>query len=88
MSVHGEFGRALENLLAAVEMLPPDQASAHLEALSQARVSAQPDLSSAARVALQALADLDDVQVSGDRLSELADHLDAHCRAILGLPRD
>ena len=88
MSVHGEFGRALENLLAAVEMLPPDQASAHLEALSQARVSAQPDLSSAARVALQALEDLDGVQVSGDRLSELADHLDAHCRAILGLSRD
>ncbi|MCR9095373.1 MAG: hypothetical protein NXI30_14225 [bacterium] len=88
MSVHAEFGRALENLRAAVEMLPPDQASAHLEALAQARASAQPDLSSAARVALQALEDLDGVHGSGDRLSELAAHLDAHCRAILGLPRD
>ena len=88
MSVHGEFGRALENLLATVEMLPPDEASPHLEALSRARLSAQPDLSSAARVALQALGDLSGAHVYGDRLSELADHLDAHCRAILGLPRD
>ena len=48
MSVHGEYSRALENLRAVVEMLDPARAEAHRAALDQARLSAQPDLSSAA----------------------------------------
>lgn len=88
MSVHGEFGRALENLLAAVEMLPPAQASPHRAALERARLSDQPDLSSAARTALEALHGLAELDVERDRLTALAGHLDAHCRAILGLRGD
>ena len=85
MSVHGEFGRALENLLAAVDMLPPAEAAPHRAALERARLSAQPDLSSAARSARDALRGLSAVDVPGDRLAALAEHLDAHCRAILGV---
>lgn len=88
MSVHAEFGRALENLLAGVEMLPPAQAAPHREALERARLTEQPDLSSAARAARDALRGLSDIDVPGDRLTDLADHLEAHCRAILGVPRD
>ena len=84
MSVHGEFGRSLENLLAAVEMLPPAQAAPHRAALERARMSDQPDLSSAARAALEALPALRGVETPGHRLDELCEHLEAHCRAILG----
>ena len=84
MSVHGEFSRALENLLAAVDMLAPDQAAPHRRALTAARLSAQPDLSSAARAALEAVARLEGVEVRGERLPDLAAHLEAHCRVILG----
>ena len=86
MSVHGEFGRALENLRAAVEMLPADVAAPHHSTLEAARLSTQPDLSHAAEAALVAVAALRAVETPGDRLSELADHLEAHCRAILGRP--
>ncbi len=87
MSVHAEFGRALETLLAAVDMLPAAQAAPHRAALERARLSSQPDLSSAARAALEALDGLAGVDVAGDRLEALSEHLAAHCRAVLGLPR-
>lgn len=86
MSVHGEYARALENVIAVVEMLEPAAAAPHREALLRARLDHQPDLSSAARTARAALRDLSAIDVDGERLPTVAAHLDAHCRAILGLP--
>ena len=87
MSVHSEYGRTLENVLAAVEMLEPERGEPHRAALERARLGAQPDLESAARAALEALEGLAGIAVAGERLTEVADHLDAHCRVILGLSR-
>lgn len=84
MSVHGEYGRALEEVIAAVEWMAPSARAPLQEALVAARLGNQPDLSAAARAALNALEAL---PVTSDVLSERAEHLGAHCRAILGEPR-
>ena len=88
MSVHGEFGRALQSVIGAVEMLEPATASPHREALEEARLAHQPNRESAARAALTALSALSELEIAGAHLPTAAAHLDAHCRAILGLPAE
>jgi len=88
MSVHGEFGRALQGVIGAVEMLEPATAAPHRQALEEARLAHQPNLESAARVALTALSALSELENSAEHLPTAAAHLDAHCRAILGLPAE
>lgn len=89
MSVHGEFSRTLERLIDCVGMLDGGEPAAILETLKNARISAQPDLSSAARAALSAVAALEAFRRSTSApesalLAEVQDHLQAHCGAILG----
>lgn len=89
MSVHGEFSRTLERLIDCVGMLDGEESAAIRKALEDARISAQPDLSSAARAALSAVAVLETFRRSTSApesalLSELQGHLQAHCDAILG----
>jgi len=88
MSVHGEFGRAVERVIACLEMIDRPEARAWRETVEAARISNQPDLSTAARTALDAV---DTVlrdpacPIDSDLLQEATEHLRAHCRAILGL---
>ena len=86
MSVHGEYGRALEGVIDAVGASRHPDAPAWRGGLEGARLAARPDLSDAARASL---AILEAIAASADvpeRLSDRAEHLDRHCRVILGLP--
>ncbi len=84
MSVHGEFGRALESVIDVLRASPATpEANAWRAALEGARLDAQPDLSSAARAAL---AIVDGMDGAPERVAALAEHLARHCRVILGLP--
>ena len=86
MSVHGEFGRALEQVIHALGATTHARGEDWRARLEGARLDRQPDLSSAAR---EALAVSDEVAGSPDaerRVVDVADHLDRHCRVILGLP--
>jgi len=88
MSVHGEFGRAIERVIACLEMIDRPEAPAWRERLEAARISNQPDLSSAAQTALDAMDRMlcdPACPVESELLNEGTEHLRAHCRAILGL---
>lgn len=85
LSVHGEYSRALENVVVCVRALDRPERSDWLDALEGARLSAHPDLSSAARAALSTVSVLHQTP-AGERLTDVVSHLEAHCRAILGLP--
>ena len=50
MSVHGEYSRALENLIACLRALDPADAKGWIRRLERVRIEGHPDLSSAARV--------------------------------------
>jgi acyl-CoA synthetase (NDP forming) len=89
MSVHGEFSRTLERLIDCVGMLDGEESAAMRRTLEEARISVQPDLESAARAALSAVAALEAFRVSTSApesalLEEAQEHLQAHCGAILG----
>ena len=86
MSVHGEFNRALERLIDCIGMLDGDEAAEIQKALEAARISAQPNLSSAAQAAQAVLEMLGKAHSVPDSeiLSETRGHLQAHCSAILG----
>lgn len=88
MSVHGEFGRALQGVIAAVEMLPPEESRPHRGTLEKARLANQPNLEAAAETALKALERLSASGLRGDHLTQVVRHLDAHCRVILGRPSE
>ena len=86
MSVHGEYGRTLEGVIDALRASHHPRVVEWRERLESARLSASSDLSSAARTALGAL---EAIAAAGDvpeRVTLLAEHLDRHCRVILGLP--
>lgn len=88
MSVHGEFGRAVERVIACIEMIDRPEAIAWRERIEAARISNQPDLSKAAQTAFDALDSIlrdPACPVESELLAEAAEHLRAHCRAILGL---
>ncbi len=90
MSVHGEYLRSLRILEVRLAEAGDAFAAPWLEALANARVDGQRDLSTAARAALALLDRLEAEAVGPDaeRRSALRDachHLRAHCRAILGL---
>jgi len=93
MSVHGEYDRALEALLTALERLETGDARDWAAGLTQARSSQNPDLSTAAKVCMRVLDSLDaqralssNAQIGPDLdpLREPFVHLRAHCRAVLG----
>ncbi len=97
MSVHGEYSRALETLIAIVRALPEAQRMAWTPRLESARVSAHENLSEAAKQALLVLQELSEDapgQTSergdagglgpGSRWHEARSHLRAHCVVILG----
>jgi hypothetical protein len=81
MSVHGEYSRALETLIACVRSLPDPES--WLEQLENARVDRNPDLSAAARKSLESLQRLAEIEPP-PRLAEASTHLLSHCRMILG----
>lgn len=95
MSVHGEYSRALENVVSQLEALADERAPAWATQLSDARVARHPDLTSAARACLDALSsmqrdgrDPDEVSPAGaraDALEGAIEHLLAHCRIVLGV---
>ena len=58
MSVHGEYSRALETLIAIVRALPDAQRKTWTPRLESARVSAHENLSDAAKQALRVLQEL------------------------------
>jgi len=102
MSVHGEYGRALESLIARVRISTHPDRERWLDALEAARVGRNPDLSTAARAGRTLLREFaaglersSEDPSSGAAvpsaeagwLLEACDHLRAHCRAVLGPER-
>ena len=85
MSVHGEYSRALESLIACVRALGEPERGDWLSRLEQARVERHPDLSAAASQARETLQVLDRIVSDSPRVAEASAHLLAHCRLILGL---
>lgn len=94
MSVHAEYGRALEALHSdLLKLRDSAHASSWIERLESARVSESQDLSSAATACLELLEAIDreralttptDVGPDLDALREPFLHLRSHCFAILG----
>lgn len=87
MSVHGEYSRALRHVLERLDEQDPERARRHREALEAAHPTPARDLSTAARAALAALAQLESDPAFAtpvDGLRDSCHHLRAHCRAILG----
>lgn len=90
MSVHGEYGRALAGVMERLGDGPPRLRETFRSALDAARVTAERDLSTAARTALAVLDELEQALDAPEpelRLREACDHLRAHVEAILGVPR-
>ena len=85
MSVHGEFSRSLESGIACLRAVDRPERAEWLVGLENARLARHPDLSSAARDALQAIAPLEPAARDSTRLKTERAHLAAHCRIILGL---
>jgi hypothetical protein len=87
VSVHGEYSRTLEALLALLRELNHPEAQAWARQLEAARVSAHPDLSSATRACLGVLTAIgnDEGALALEGLRNPRDRLEAHCRAILGV---
>jgi len=94
MSVHSEYGRALEALLIGLQRLDTPDARDWETALISARASLNPDLSTAAMLCERVLDAIDrgrslsrgtDIGPDLDPLREPYLHLRAHCRAVLGL---
>ena len=95
MSVHGEYSRALESLVARVRCLAREDRERWLSALEASRIERNPDLTRAAtrcREALEAMAPTfglspsDAATTDAEMLREPFEHLLAHCRIVLGLP--
>ena len=95
MSVHSEYGRALEALLISVQRLETASAISWTTQLTQARVSQHPNLSTAAKNCLRVLDSINaerslsskaGIGPDADPLREPFAHLQAHCRAVLGAP--
>ena len=95
LSVHGEYMRALEALIAGLRALSVPQQSLWLDRFSAARVEHHPDLSAAARSARSALdalerahgdADAPEGRDWGPRIADAQAHLAAHVQIILGEP--
>jgi len=97
LSVHAEYGRALQVFTAHVRGLADPRARDWTRALEAARVDADRDLSSAARACLAALDSIERSWVAdaasgagppvASALRDAFEHLHAHCRIVLGLPR-
>ena len=85
MSVHGEYSRALESLIACVRALEVPDRNDWLSRLEQARVERNHDLSAAAKQARETLRDLEGIDSQSPRLAEASTHLLAHCRVVLGV---
>lgn len=95
MSVHSEYGRALEALLLCVQKLEGEAAGEWAADLIRARSSQHSDLSAAAKACLPILESIDaerslsshsQIGPDLDPLREPFAHLHAHCRAVLGIP--
>ena len=86
MSVHGEYGRALEALLHGLRALDHPMAEGWQRDALSARAGGQPSLSEAAlqarRLVGRIRADADGARIEG--LQDPLDRLEAHCQAILG----
>ncbi len=102
MSVHGEYGRALESMIARVRISTHPDRERWLGALEAARVDRNPDLTTAATACRTLLHELAaTLEHEADRPPEAAaltaeeatwlldarSHLLAHCRAVLGPER-
>ena len=94
MSVHGEYNRALESLLADLRKIDDLLAKDWIEALEAARTGRNADLTAAAKHCLAVLDAIDarralsarpGIGPDTDPLREPFLHLRAHCHAILGL---
>lgn len=89
MSVHGEYARALANLLDRLAGSALPGRDAWLRALDGAHATEARDLSTAARCARTVLDEigtaLEDPGADGG-LRDACHHLRAHCHAILGGP--
>jgi hypothetical protein len=95
MSVHGEYGRALETLISRMREVEGDSAPEWSTTLLDARIDRNPDLSTAASKCMVLLDQLDQslhVTVEHERTGNADylrgpfDHLRAHCRSLLGIP--
>ena len=93
MSVHDEYGRALEAFLTCVQRLETTSADDWASDLTKARVSQNSNLSTAATVCMRVLDSIDaerslsaraGVGPDVDPLREPFANLHAHCRAVLG----
>jgi hypothetical protein len=95
MSVHSEYGRALESLLSRLRELESDRTGEWIDALEGVRSDRNADLSTAATKCMAVLDSLDaalhvtseDECASHARyLRDPFEHLRAHCRSLLGIP--
>jgi hypothetical protein len=94
MSVHAEYGRALESFLTCVQRLDSAAGNQWAAELIKARSSQNPNLSTAAEACMRVLDSIDAerslsaptrVGPDLDPLREPFAHLQAHCRAVLGI---
>ncbi|HEB89877.1 MAG TPA: hypothetical protein ENI85_09935 [Deltaproteobacteria bacterium] len=98
MSVHGEYNRALETLLATLRQLEAPPVGGWIEALERARPGPDLDLSGAARLCLRVLHEIESTRslstpseepgLAPGPLRPAFEHLHAHCRAVLGIPQE
>jgi hypothetical protein len=86
MSVHGEYSRALEALITFTRALAPDVRADWPERLESARIGQHPDLSTAARTALDTVEGLREICANSPPIAAAEAHLRSHCGAILGKP--
>lgn len=86
MSVHGEYARTLEILIDTVRQTDETFRETALQGLLEARIGANPDLTTAAKRGLTAAAGLREIESKSTRTAEVRAHFEGHCRAIIGLP--
>jgi hypothetical protein len=86
VSVHGEYNRALEALRDRLKALVHPRSEAWQAEAEQARVSGDTDLSTSARAARRLIESINEDPIARrvEGLTAPMEHLEAHCRAILG----
>jgi hypothetical protein len=85
MSVHGEYSRALETLIACVRALNRPDRDEWIERLERARVERNPDLTAASKLAIEMRGPLEDLTEGAPPAVDACERLLSHCRLILGI---
>jgi len=85
MSVHGEYSRALETLIACIRALNRPDRDEWIGRLERARVERNPDLTVASKIAIEMREPLEELTAGAPPALDACTHLLSHCRLILGI---